>query len=577
MLAETALQPIRAIASFESRIQSLEEQARVAATKVIRPNQTIQDLLNSNALAQWVREGRHLHIDRATCAFCRSPLPEDLWSTLDKHFNEESEELQRTLTSLKTEAETERARMAALTVPARNHVYSAFHTRHDELTHQLSLAKERYATALDDVSEVLRLRSESIFVPQEVAHRSYSCATEVAEALSGIAELVAASNAHTAQLDSSQKALREELRLSEVAVFVIDSDYDTIQAELNTEEKAEKEILAEMQKLKLQGDELNAKLEGLKNLLRDERRGADQVNRFLGHSLGGTNLRLIAQEQEGLATYRFRIMRGEQPAYNLSEGECSLVSFCYFLARLDDVTTQSTSPIIYIDDPISSLDSNHIFFIFSLIDRVIARPLLDEQGNFLKGADGKKVYRYEQLFISTHNLEFLNYLKKLSKPSEKSVEHFLIVRKSASSCIGLMPPYLRNYLTELNYLFGEVHTCAHEANAAKQHHSFYNFGSNLRKFLEAFLFFRYPSSALNEDARLRLFFSGTEGAAEFLQRITNEHSHLKEYVDRGALPIDSAEITRTSLFVLKTMRERDPVQYGHFLESISAVDPLATA
>jgi len=47
-----------------------------------------------------------------------------------------------------------------------------------------------------------------------------------------------------------------------------------------------------------------------------------------------------------------------------------------------------------IDDPISSLDSNHVFFVFSLIDSIIAKPK-----------------KYTQLFISTHNLDFLKYIK----------------------------------------------------------------------------------------------------------------------------------------------------------------------
>lgn len=333
--------------------------------------------------------------------------------------------------------------------------------------------------------------------------------------------------------------------------------------------------MTELKDLETEGKQLSAKLETLQTQLRDEKRGAEQVNRYLGHSLGGTNLRLVAEEQESQRTYRFRIMRGEQAAYNLSEGECSLVSFCYFLARLEDIQTKGTTPIIFIDDPISSLDSNHIFFIYSLIETFIAKPLRGSDGKDLKDAEGKKLFKYEQLFISTHNLDFLKYLKKLSKPEE--VEKFMIVRKAASSSIGLMPKYLRSYITELNYLFGEIHTCVEEAKSSTSYHSFYNFGNNLRKFLEAFLFFRYPSADVNNDGRLRLFFGDTDSSMDFVNRLTNEHSHLEEFVDRGMVPIDCAEISRMAIFVLETMRQKDPVQYEHFLKSVDAVDPLPAA
>ncbi|NHN34968.1 AAA family ATPase [Paenibacillus sp. S3N08] len=34
---------------------------------------------------------------------------------------------------------------------------------------------------------------------------------------------------------------------------------------------------------------------------------------------------------------RFEIVRNGKRAYHLSEGECSLISFCYFIAKLDDI------------------------------------------------------------------------------------------------------------------------------------------------------------------------------------------------------------------------------------------------
>ena len=63
------------------------------------------------------------------------------------------------------------------------------------------------------------------------------------------------------------------------------------------------------------------------------------------------------------------------------------------MAKLQDIKTDGEKPyIIWIDDPISSLDSNHIFFIFSLINSELFED---------------KKLKYKQLFISTHNLDFL--------------------------------------------------------------------------------------------------------------------------------------------------------------------------
>lgn len=574
LLTEKALQDISGQVTFRPDIQLLGQKARGIAAEKVRPSEPLQNLLNSAVLAHWVKEGRGLHADSDTCAFCRQPLPVGLWEILDKHFNEESEALQKRIDGVASEIDAERGKLNRLRLPLRAQFYTMFHEMHDELAKRFGAVVGEYETALEGVARVIRERSENIFVDKQLDEVPFDCTAKLEDVIAEVNQLIQSSNAHTAQLGTTNKALRDELRLSEVASFIIDCGLDSARTEIDKDKEREKELAAELQELEAKGKELNVELEALKTQLRDEKRGAEQVNRYLGHSLGGTDLRLVAEEQEGLATYRFRIMRGEQAAYNLSEGECSLVSFCYFLARLGDVQTQGTNPIIYIDDPISSLDNNHIFFIFSLIESFIAKPLRGTDGNELKDAANRKVFKYEQLFISTHNLDFLKYLKRLSKP--ETVEKFMIVRKATSSSIGLMPTYLRTYITELNYLFGEIHTCVDETKSTLSYHSFYNFGNNLRKFLEAFLFFRYPSGSVDNDGRLRLFFDDGENSPDFVQRLTNEHSHLEEFVDRGMVPIDCAEISRTAAFVLKTMRHKDPIQYAHFIESVGAIDPFAT-
>lgn len=572
LLSEKSLNAIGLIAEFASSIAALDKRAVAIAGEKIQPSAPLQDLLNSALLANWVRQGRSLHVNRDCCAFCRQPLPSDLTETLNKHFNEESEKLQTKIQNFLQDCESERARVQALVLPERDRFYSSFHAKRDEATEKLGAAKEAYLRAIDELGKVVRERSEKIFSTRDLTEVVPNSDFGIGAALNEANEVIRLSNEHTAHIGMTHKQLRDELRLSEIAAFVAAIGLDEAKTEIDQDQQKYEALTKEREALEAEGKRLRAEMEALQAQLRDEKRGAERVNHYLSHSLGGTSLRLQAEEEEGKATYRFRIMRGQQEAFNLSEGECSLVAFCYYLARLDDVQTYGTKPIIYIDDPISSLDSNHIFFIFSLIDSFIAKPLVDSNGAEFKDAAGKPVHRYEQLFISTHNLDFLKYLKRLTKPEQ--VESFLISRKATSSSISLMPKYLKSYITELNYLFAEIHTCADDANSAASYHSFYNFGNNLRKFLEAFLFFKYPSGTVNNDKRLQLFFGDDVGAVAFLNRLSNEYSHLEEFIDRGMVPIDCAEIARTAKFVLAAMKTKDSDQYQYFLSSINAADPL---
>jgi wobble nucleotide-excising tRNase len=572
-LSEKPLSDLGELSGFASRLAALDKRAVAVASQKIQPSAPLQDLLNSATLANWVRAGRPLHVGRDCCAFCRQPLPEDLSETLNKHFNKESERLLEEIRGFVEDCEAERARVKSLHLPDEARLYSFFHARHADAEAKLAGAKTSYAKLLDLLLGVARERSDNVFSSRELVQVVPDTDAGIGAALSEANDLIKLSNEHTAQIGETHQRLRDELRLGEVASFLATAALNEAKTEIDQLQQRADALAKEREALQTEGIKLRAKLEELQAHLRDEKRGAERVNQYLGHSLGGTTLRLKAQEEEGKATYRFRIMRGEQEAFNLSEGECSLVAFCYFLARLDDVQTHGTKPIIYIDDPISSLDNNHIFFIFSLIDTFIAKPLVDADGAELNDAAGKSVHRYEQLFISTHNLDFLKYLKKLTMPEQ--VERFLVSRKATSSSLSLMPRYLKSYITELNYLFAEIHTCADDANSASSYHSFYNFGNNLRKFLEAFLFFKYPSTTVTNDKRLRLFFGDDRTAVAFLQRLTNEHSHLEDYVDRGMVVIDCAEIARTAQFVLGAMKDSDHDQYEHFLSSINAEDPLA--
>lgn len=109
---------------------------------------------------------------------------------------------------------------------------------------------------------------------------------------------------------------------------------------------------------------------------KDEGEAAKRIRtfiRFFGHDSLTLEPALITESNTPLT--RFIIKRGDKEAHNLSEGECSLISFFYFIAKIEDELNgvDHDKLIIYIDDPISSLDNNHIFFMYSLIEIYCAK------------------------------------------------------------------------------------------------------------------------------------------------------------------------------------------------------------
>ena len=99
---------------------------------------------------------------------------------------------------------------------------------------------------------------------------------------------------------------------------------------------------------------------------------------------------------------------------------------------------------------------------------------------------------------------------------------------------------------------------------------FYSLGNNLRKFLEAYLFYKYPYIGKNDGRpeRLRKFFGDDETAIALTNRINNELSHLEAIPDRSMSPLDVPELSKVVNFVLDTIKEKDKEQYNSLLKSI---------
>lgn len=567
LLREEPKSEIPESSTFNLQYSAIVSKAKELIEKKIQASDPIQELLNDAALASWVRTGRGHHQEkRDKCAFCGSDLPEDLWVKLDKHFNQESEELRQALETLLGSIELERARVPNLLKIKNSDFYSSFTADLDSLAEQLSTLSESYSQGLDSIKEQIEKRRDDIFTPFE-----FKTSESIEDALNTVRdsyeELRNESNQLTATLSADQSEARAALRLHEVYTFINDIKYGDECKTIEALNGAMGEANEAKNTAKEKVDVKREKIAELKAQLKDESKGADRVNDYLNNFFGHQSLSLKAIEEnlgDASSGYRFEVTRNDKKAFHLSEGECSLIAFCYFMAKLEDIETKGNQPIIWIDDPISSLDANHIFFVYSLINAKIVTPEKYEDDGEIKERD-----RFKQLFISTHNLDFLKYLKRLPGAlNKKKSQYFIINRTDQVSDIKLMPRYLKDYVTEFNFLFHQIYKCAHaQIECDENHDCYYNFGNNARKFLEAFLYYKYPN-AVEKDDKLARFFGDDALASSLTDRINNEFSHLEGLFERSVLPIDVPEMKTTASFILRKIEEKDPDQYSALLQSI---------
>ena len=144
----------------------------------------------------------------------------------------------------------------------------------------------------------------------------------------------------------------------------------------------------------------------------------DEINRIL-HNYGFNNFS-INPSTEKSNHYQIKRPDGTLVESTLSEGEVTFITFLYFLqwikgSQNEEEVTQDR--IIVIDDPISSLDSNVLFVVSSLLKDVIYK-VLDGESNI------------KQVFVLTHNVYFhkeLSFIGNGNNPNKNI--HYWILRK----------------------------------------------------------------------------------------------------------------------------------------------------
>ena len=369
---------------------------------------------------------------------------------------------------------------------------------------------------------------------------------EINEIINRINFIINEHNEYCKSIEERKKDARNKLLLNkEKELFLIldyAKKYETQELAEKEKDNKEKELNSlNFEKTKL----IHEKIE-LERSLKDETKAAELINKYLKDYFGRNDLELKIDKDEKI---KFSIYRGTELALNLSEGECSLIAFSYFLATIKDYE-KNDNLILWIDDPISSLDNNQIFFTFGAIDKIIIE------------------HKYNQIFISTHNLDFLKYLKRLKNEKAK-VEYFLVEREvkqdRITSKIRKMPSYLKEYVTEFHYLFNEIYKVANsqECCLLNTYNQLYNIPNIMRKFLEYYLFYRYPD---NKESlkNLEKIFDIEESRS--INRIINENSHLT-FIDRGWKPFEIPEIQAVARIILEKIKEKDEEQYNALLNA----------
>ncbi len=367
-------------------------------------------LISNLGNIDWVREGLdyHANVPNGECPFCQQLIKPDLLKEIQSIFDDAYKESLKSFKSQKQQYEQKTAEILKALNEALALIVPGF--QYNDLAALIIKIESCAAGNKSKLEKKEKEQKESISL-EPISNLITLAIAEVSGCQAAITEYNAMiSNIKQGRIDLSSevwKFIVEEMRTElESRVKRLDGvkrGIESIQAKISTCDTA---ILGFEQEIKTREAQISS-----------VEHSVNEINRILrSFQFKGFAL------EKAIIPGHYKLIRpdGTEVKDSLSEGESTFISFLYFFQLLNGSTERSgiESPrIVVIDDPISSLDSNVLFIVSSLVKQVIRRCLKNEAN-------------FEQVFVSTHNIYFQKEISyKGSRDSISTNESFWIIRK----------------------------------------------------------------------------------------------------------------------------------------------------
>jgi len=387
--------------------------------------------------SDWVRGGRSFYdLNDTVCPFCQQITTEAFAQNLNEYFDETFVTDSHAIDDLVTDYATDAARLqqllaAIIAAPSKFLDVEKLKAEKELLDTKITLNNQLLAGKKKEASQVVALESLSnVFA---AIKELTDCAnTQVTEHNKMVANLATERATLTAQV---WQFMLDELKADLAAFKRAKDDLNkaiadmTTQGVTATEDRRKKE--AEIRELEKQTTSVQPTIDGINELL-----ACFGFQGFkLAKSASGTSYKLVRSD-------------GSDAKATLSEGEKTFVTFLYFYYLLKGSESDSgmtTDRIVVFDDPVSSLDSDILFIVGSLIKSV-----------FDEVREG--IGHIKQVFVLTHNVYFhkeVTYSSKRPNNGKLKEESFWIVRKPG--LVSKVEEHLTNPIkTSYQLLWAEV-------------------------------------------------------------------------------------------------------------------------
>ena len=522
----------------------------------------LDELAADSRLARWVQEGLALHSGEhktSTCHFCGNEFSDEKRQKYEAHFNDAYARFQETLQRKIAEIES-RLRQLDVTFPAESSLYEDLRSEYLTAVEKAKVSIDVVRSHLMALADILEIKKSKPFARMQLndslkekgleMSAIESVEADMAESFKTICAIVEKHNKQTTLIAKEREVAYTRL----VGDFLLSAipEYDVLVA-------TEKTAADKAKSLQSQHDTLTQQIKDIELRLTEGRKPVEELNEELRSYLGRDELSF---KFEGNG---YKLLRSGRVADNLSEGECTAITFLYFLKTLSDKDFDKANGVVVIDDPVSSLDDNALFSAFA----------------YMK----ERVKDCGQLCILTHNFSFFRQVRNwmFHMPGQKKKDVNLhpcrfyalkcsVVDNLRAAEIGLLDPLLLQFESEYHFLFKTLHDVSN-SSVSEGLSCYYNVPNMARRLLESFLAYYVP------DRQGELFhkMEGIEydGAIKTrILRLLNTYSHAAVVAEPEHDPTvlsETQEVIKELLEMIKTLDE------NHYNGMVSLISTSATA
>lgn len=391
------------------------EQEDIWSKKIIgKSDVEIAKLIQRLNINDWVNEGKKHLQENKTCPFCQEEtITQNFRNQLESYFDE-------TFVSDTKKTKDLNDDYVRVFENIINELQQIENT--EKLNKKTKLDLDKFISLLKTLNSQFVANKELLNSKIKEPSRSIAI-TSTKEQFEEIEKLIITANItikkHNDIVDNY--ATERNKLVNEIWKFIIENNRTRIEYFIKHKSGLQKgidSITKKVTELRDKYQKLDKEIKELTKNVTSIQPSVDEINQTL-KSFGFENFEIVPSK---LGTNQYQIQRtnGELAESTLSEGEITFITFLYFLQLVKGSTKETEitdERILVIDDPISSLDSNVLFVVSSLL-KEITKNIRNGQGNI------------KQLILLTHNVYFHKEVSFINgRTKECNETNFWILRK----------------------------------------------------------------------------------------------------------------------------------------------------